>query len=86
MIVAQFIKTLNRYFLLTPVPMSDVCVIPVVMSGDVSAKDGVKGVKRSTSNKKASGHGEINHKRNSVKIYANMKDRFHQLPNKSQQK
>ena len=86
MIAGQFIKTMNRYFPLTPVPTSDECVIPVAVSGDVSAKGSVKAMNRSTSDKKASGCGETNHKKNSAKIYANTKDRSHQIPNKSQQK
>ena len=86
MIADQFIKTTNCHFPLTPVPTSDERVIPVVVSGDVSAKGSVKAMNRSTSHKKASGHGEITHKKNSAKIYANTQDRSHQLPNKSQQK
>ena len=70
---------MNRYFLQIPVSTSDECVIPVAVSGDVSAKGSVKAMNRSASHKKASGRGEINHKNNSAKIYANTKDRSHQL-------
>jgi len=81
----QFIRTTNRYTLLIEVPTDEGGTIPVIVNGGISAKGSAKATTRSKSHQEASGHGETNHKKSSIKSNVR-KNTSHKLNSSPQQR
>jgi len=62
----QFIKTANRYTLLTTVLADNVGTIPVIVNGDISTKGSAKVINRNASHKEDNGIGETKTKKKKI--------------------
>jgi hypothetical protein len=82
----QLIRTMNRYIPQIEVPTGEEGPIPVIVNGEISAKGSAKAINRSTFHQEASGHGETNHKKGSVKNNVGTKNTSHKLNKSSQQR